>query len=339
MSIHLRLACIVVLVSWTLSEGTYASDWARFRGPNGSGISTDRQELPVKWSETENLKWKAELPGPGLSSPIVVGKRVFVTCWTGYGMDRRDPGEQSDLKRHLICIDRQTGKTLWSQAVGPYLPEDLYRGMFTQHGYASHTPVSDGERIYAFFGKTGVMAFDLDGKILWQKNVGTGSGIRGWGTASSPILYKNLVIVTASAESESLVAFDRGTGKEVWRQEVESLAGTWSTPILVDVGDGRQDLVLAVPYEIRGRLRAQARSEVRVAGAEPLRYERRVQRHAGRQRRPVVHPVQSDAFLCCQTRAVIRRFTYTLAVRRVSSGPEPVQTRTGTTAGRPHRSG
>ncbi len=243
---------MAVLVSWTLTEGTHASDWARFRGPNGSGVSTDRQELPVKWSETENLKWKAELPGPGLSSPIVVGKRVFVTCWTGYGMDRRDPGEQSNLKRHLVCLDRETGKTLWSQAVGAFLPEDPYRGMFTQHGYASHTPVSDGERVYAFFGKTGVMAFDLDGKVLWQRTVGNGSGIRGWGTASSPILYKNLVIVTTSAESESLVAFDRGTGKEVWRQEVDSLAGTWSTPILVDVGDGRQDLVLAVPYEIWG---------------------------------------------------------------------------------------
>ena len=106
-------------------------------------------------------------------------------------------GEEKDLRRHVICFDRDTGKVLWDQAVEPVLPEDPYSGQFTQHGYASHTPVSDGKRIYVFFGKTGVLAFDLEGKKLWQTSVGTGSGSRGWGTASSPILYKNLVIVPA----------------------------------------------------------------------------------------------------------------------------------------------
>ena len=85
--------------------------------------------------------------------------------------------------------------------------------MFTQHGYASHTPVSDGQRVYVFFGKTGVLAFDLDGKKLWQTSVGTGSGPHGWGTASSPILYKNLVIVTASAESEVARGLGQGDGQ------------------------------------------------------------------------------------------------------------------------------
>ena len=200
------------------STGTApAGDWPRFHGPDGSGISPDTQPLPVKWSETENLKWKCKLPGPGSSSPIVVGQRVFVTCWTGYGMDRDNVGDQKDLRRHLICLDRDTGNVLWDKSVEPVLPEDPYSGNFTQHGYASHTPVSDGQRVYVFFGKTGVLAFDLDGKKLWQTSVGTGSGPHGWGTASSPILYKNLVIVTASAESKSLVALNKETGKEVWR--------------------------------------------------------------------------------------------------------------------------
>jgi hypothetical protein len=229
-----------------------ASDWARFHGPDGSGVSPDAQPFPVKWSETGNLKWKRKLPGPGSSSPIVVGQRVFVTCWTGYGTDRDNVGNEEDLRRHLVCLDRRTGEVLWDQSVEPVLPEDPYSGNFTQHGYASHTPVSDGQRVYVFFGKTGVLAFDRDGKKLWQASVGTGSGSRGWGTASSPILYKDLVIVTASAESKAIVALDKATGKEVWRREDAAFSATWGTPILVDCGKRRTDLVLAVPYKIYG---------------------------------------------------------------------------------------
>ncbi len=229
-----------------------ASDWLRFHGPDGSGISPDTQPLPTKWSETENLKWKRELPGPGVSSPIVVGNRVFVTCWTGYGVDRDNVGDQKNLRRHLICLDRDTGNLLWDKSVEPVLPEDPYSGMFTEHGYASQTPVSDGQHVYVFFGKTGALAFDLDGKQLWQTSVGTGSAPHGWGSASSPILYKNLVIVTASAESESLVALDKETGKEVWRRKDAGFSDTWGTPILVDCGKGRTDLVIAVPFKIWG---------------------------------------------------------------------------------------
>jgi outer membrane protein assembly factor BamB len=229
-----------------------AGDWLRFHGPDGSGVSPDTQPLPVKWSQTENLKWKHKLPGPGSSSPIVVGSRIFVTCWTGYGMDRDNVGDPKDLRRHLICLDRATGNVLWDRSVEPVLPEDPYSGNFTEHGYASHTPVSDGQRVYVFFGKTGALAFDLEGKKLWQTSVGTGSGMNGWGSASSPILYKNLVIVTASAESQSLVALDKQTGQELWRRQDAGFSGTWGTPILVDCGHGRTDLVIAVPYKIWG---------------------------------------------------------------------------------------
>ena len=229
-----------------------ASDWPRFHGAGGRGVSTDTQPLPIAWSETENLTWKARLPGPGSSSPIVIGQRVVVTCWSGYAADPDQEGEQADLRRHVICFNRQTGKILWDQAVKPVLPDDPYSGQFTQHGYASHTPVSDGKRIYVFFGKTGVLAFDLEGNRLWQTSVGTGSGKNGWGTASSPIHYKNLVIVPAFAESQSLVALNEDDGKEVWRYKAGSVTGTWGTPVLVDCGQGRTDLVIAVPYEILG---------------------------------------------------------------------------------------
>lgn len=229
-----------------------AADWTRFRGPNGSGVSPDTQPLPAKFSATENLKWKVPLPGPGSSSPIVVGDKVFVTCWSGYGVERGSPGEQANLRRHLICIDRKTGSTVWQKDVEPFLPEDVYRGMFAEHGYASHTPVSDGQRVYVFFGKTGVLAFDLDGKQLWHAKVGTESDPRDWGSASSPILYKNLVIVTASAESQAIVGLDKDTGKEVWRQEAEGFGSTWGTPVLVKASDTVTDLVLGVPNEIWG---------------------------------------------------------------------------------------
>jgi outer membrane protein assembly factor BamB len=182
----------------------------------------------------------------------VVGQRVLVTCWTGYGVNRDNVGDEKDLRRHLICLDRDSGKVLWDKSIAPVLPEDPYSGNFTQHGYASHTPVSDGRRAYVFFGKTGVLAFDLDGKKLWQTSVGTGSGPHGWGSASSPILYKNLVIVTASAESESLVALNKETGEEVWRRKDAGFSGTWGTPILVECGKGRTDLVIAVPFKIWG---------------------------------------------------------------------------------------
>ena len=244
------IVSLLILGLGGLLVAPVSADWPRFRGENGTGIATDAGSLPTKWSPTENLKWKVALPGPGSSSPIVVGDKVFVTCWSGYGTDRQAPGDQSQLRRHLVCLDRETGTTLWDKSIEPVLPEDDYRGMFTQHGYASHTPTSDGQRVYAYFGKTGAMAFDMDGNVLWQTKLGTESDPRGWGSASSPILYKNLVIVTASAESEALVALDKETGGEVWRQEAAGFSGTWGTPILVPVDDQRTDLVIGVPFEI-----------------------------------------------------------------------------------------
>jgi outer membrane protein assembly factor BamB len=215
-------------------------------------VSAEEQATPVTWSATENLRWKVELPGPGSSSPIIVGDKVFVTCWSGYGTDRGDAGDQKDLRRHLVCLDRATGKVNWDKKIEPYLPEDQYGGMFAEHGYASHTPASDGENVYVYFGKTGALAYDMDGNQLWQTQVGTESGARGWGSASSPILYKDLVIITATSESEALVALNKKDGKEVWRQEAAGFSMTWGTPVLVEVDENRTDLVLGVPYEIWG---------------------------------------------------------------------------------------
>jgi outer membrane protein assembly factor BamB len=219
-----------------------ASDWTRFRGPGGAGISDDAN-VAVTWSESENLKWKTPLPGAGSSSPIVVGDRVFVTCFSG---------EANSLKRYLVCVGRQDGAVAWSKSVDAEQPEDAYQGYLTQHGYASNTPVTDGERVYAFFGKTGVLAFDLDGKQLWQVNVGKESSNRRWGSAASLILYKDTVIVNASEESQSIRALDQATGREIWSVPAASLELTYGTPILVKLDNNRTDLVISVPSEVWG---------------------------------------------------------------------------------------
>src|SRR5205823_4485336 len=112
--------------------------------------------------------------------------------------------------------------------------------------------VSDGNRVFVFFGKSGVLAYDMEGKQLWQTKVGEGRDGRGWGSASSPILYKDLVIVPAVVESQSLIALNKETGKEVWKAEAPGFGSTWGTPILVEVDNKRTDLVFGVPYEIWG---------------------------------------------------------------------------------------
>ena len=228
-------------------------DWNRFRGPNGSGVAADTDPVPSEFGPDKNLKWKNPLPGAGVSSPIVVGDKVFVTCYSGYGVDRRNPGDQKDLKRHLVCVNRADGKTIWEKTIDPVLPEDEFGGAgVPEHGYASHTPVSDGERIYCFFGKTGVLAFDLDGKELWRKSVGTDSDPRRWGTSSSPIVHENVVIVTAGPESRSFYAFDGKTGEQVWKEKADSLGNVWGSPSLVLGKDGQAELVIGAPYELWG---------------------------------------------------------------------------------------
>ena len=242
----------VGLLALSMSSPLAAEDWSRFRGPNGSGVAVDAQSLPESFSATENLQWKVPLPGPGSSSPIVVGQKVLITCWSGYGLSRQEPGDLKALKLHLMCFDRQSGKQLWDEAIDAHFPEEEYYGMFAEHGYASHTPVSDGKQVFVYFGKTGLFAFDLNGKKQWSKSVGTGVGAKGWGTSSSPILYKDMVIVTASAENQALVAFKKDSGEQVWKQEADGLVGTWGTPVLVEVDKSRTDLVIGVPYEIWG---------------------------------------------------------------------------------------
>ncbi len=248
-----RALILLLLASgmFALPRVSLAEDWTQFRGANNAGISSDTS-LPVSWSSTDNLRWQVELPGPGSSSPIVIGDRVFVTCYSGYGVPKRDGGDIKALQRHLVCVDRNTGTIRWTKTIAGESPEDTYQGYISEHGYASSTPVTDGQRVYCFFGKSGVLAFDLDGKQLWQTSVGKESSNRHWGSGASLILYKDMVIVNAAEESRSIIALDKSTGKQVWKAEGAALELAYGTPLLVTLKDNQQELVIALAGEVWG---------------------------------------------------------------------------------------
>ncbi|HEY2573821.1 MAG TPA: PQQ-binding-like beta-propeller repeat protein, partial [Verrucomicrobiaceae bacterium] len=155
-----RLLAVLLFTSCGL---LHAANWPQFRGPDGNAVSND-SKVPLKWSATENMKWKAPLPGAGSSCPIVWGDRVFVTCFSGQG----DNGDVSKLIRSVVCFDKASGKQLWKKDFAAPQPEDAWQGMIREHGYASNTPVTDGKSLFVQLGKGGVVALDYTGKELWH---------------------------------------------------------------------------------------------------------------------------------------------------------------------------
>ncbi|MAG94188.1 MAG: serine/threonine protein kinase [Planctomycetaceae bacterium] len=230
----------------SFASSLHAADWPRFRGPGGSGASADTG-LPTTWSAAENIVWKQELPGYGASSPITWGERIFLTGYSGYGEGDASPGDRSELKQHVVCLDRKSGKILWDKTSSVAQGERDYERFVALHGFASATPVTDGKGVFASFGSSGVYAYNLDGKKRWHAEVG--SKTNGFGTATSPIVYENLVIVNASVEARALIAFDKTSGDEVWR--AEGVNRSWNTPILVENPRGKTELVVSVQGKVR----------------------------------------------------------------------------------------
>jgi hypothetical protein len=226
------------------APATSSGDWSRFRGPRGDG-SSDATELPLTWSADDNIAWKTPLPGPGASSPIVWGDRVYLTCYSGYFVPDQPGGSTSDLQRHLLAIRLSDGEILWDRRVPAKLPEEE---RIRDHGYAANSAAADADHVYVFFGKSGVFAFTHEGEQAWQADVG--SKTNGWGTAASPVLFGDLVLINASVESESLRALDRGTGQEVWK--ARGIREAWNTPLVVKSPAGRDELVVAIHGDILG---------------------------------------------------------------------------------------
>ena len=240
----------LVLFSFQSFDGrVLADDWTRFRGVNGTGVS-DSTMLPTSWSDSENIAWKVELPGAGSSSPIVTGDRIFVTCYSGYGIGREGSADQ--LVRHLICVDGTQGKILWDKTVPAGDREDPYQGYISEHGYASNSATTDGTHVFVFHGKSGVFAYDMEGSELWNHSVGKESSNRQWGSAASLVLLDNKLIVNASEESRAVIALDKVSGQEIWKAEASALELSYGTPAAVNRDDGKTELVLAVPGEVWG---------------------------------------------------------------------------------------
>lgn len=225
-----------------LSKSSVESDWPAFRGPKAMG-SSDATGLPLHWNATQNVLWKTELPGAGASTPIVIGDRIFLTAYTGYFVPNQPGGDIHQLKRHLLAISMTDGRVLWDKPIAAKLPEEE---SIRDHGFAASSVAGDQEQVYVFFGKTGVFSFDHDGNQIWHADVG--SNTNGWGSAASPVLYKDLVFINASVESESLIALDRKTGKERWRAggvgNPNSIREAWNTPLIVTADTGRDELVI-----------------------------------------------------------------------------------------------
>jgi outer membrane protein assembly factor BamB len=236
----------------------FAQNWPGWRG-DGLGISSETN-LPQKWSENEGVMWKTPIPGAGHSSPIVWGDRVFVT--TGLpedpnvetfrggvfmGGDRSKP-DASEYAYRVICLNADNGDILWSQAVVRQTPKTRRH---TKNTYASETPVTDGKVVFASFGSSGLYALDFEGAVLWQRDLGLLRGRTGWGTSSSPILYRNTVIVNCDSDDDSYIAaFDKATGDPVWRSERDEGA-SWGTPFLFKA-NGRATVVTNATRRMRG---------------------------------------------------------------------------------------
>jgi len=197
---------------------SFSQDWPQFRGPTGTNVvDSGTDSIPSEWSATKNLIWKTPLVGRGTSSPVIWGDRIFVTSYSGYGESKETPGDRSNLKRHFICLNKTDGETLWSKTLPSTHMVSSYANFVAHHGYASHTPVTDGRAFYVYCAKEGVYAFGMEGDQLWHtSDVGVGSG--GYGSGGALTLSDDLLFVNASAESKSIIALNRESGKEVWRK-------------------------------------------------------------------------------------------------------------------------
>ena len=244
----LLIAMAIVTVGADVVE---AQDWKQFMGEGGSATS-ESAELPIQWDADTNIKWKSELPGRGASSPIIVGDRIYLTCYTGYG-DGKKESKIEDLVRHLLCFNRTSGKILWKKSIdnSEVADEDPYQSFITHHGYATNTPVSDGKAVYVFLGKPGLFAYDLDGNELWKKKIEYKTNKTRWGSAASPILFGDNLILNAIEECGKVFSIAKSDGEINWEFEADTTLA-YATPNLVTTAEGEVELILPVPKRVIG---------------------------------------------------------------------------------------
>ena len=280
---------LLVILLLALSGRVLANEphWPQFRGPAARGVS-ENKSLPTRWSATENVAWKTDIPGRGWSSPIVWGERVFITSVINageseapkkglyFGGDRPTPPD-SEHTWAVFCLALSSGEVLWRKDVHQGKPET---SIHLKNSFASETPVTDGENVYVYFGNVGVFCSDFDGRLVWEKRLEPHQTRLGWGTASSPVLHEDrLYLVNDNDEESYLLALDKKSGEEVWRTARDEKSN-WATPFvwrnaerteIVTPGTGKvrsydlsgkllwslagmSSITIATPYEHQGLL-------------------------------------------------------------------------------------
>jgi outer membrane protein assembly factor BamB len=246
------------------SVSSFAS-WPAFRGGSAAGV-VDRSGLPERWSTTSNVVWSTDIPGRGWSSPVVWGDRIFLTSVINEGKDEtptkglyfggnRLAPPASTHRWMVYCLEWKTGKVLWEKQVHRGKPESPHH---LKNTYASETPVTDGERVYAYFGNLGLFCFDVRGQELWSKKWGVFPTAFGWGTAASPVLYNDRIYIVNDNDKHSfLTALDKHTGREIWKVDRDEKSN-WATPFVWE-NEERTEIVTCGQkkvrsYDLDGRL-------------------------------------------------------------------------------------
>lgn len=258
---RLTLSSILVAVFVVTAS---AQNWPQFRGPSATGV-VESPGQPVKWDATaqQNVRWKLEIPGLAHSSPVVWGDKIFVTTAVSSGKDETrfglfgDVAPVKDDPKHtwkVYAIDKNKGTILWERVAYEGMPKTKRH---PKSSHASATPVTDGKYLIALFGSEGMYAYDLNGKLLWKQDLGIldagwfYDADYQWEYGSSPIIYKNLVIVQADIQKNSFIAaYDLKTGKPVWKTSREEIP-SWGTPTVYE-GKQRAELITSGPKAIRG---------------------------------------------------------------------------------------
>jgi outer membrane protein assembly factor BamB len=233
------------------------ANWPQFRGPGALGVAA-HPNLPERWSTNENVAWKTEVPGRGWSSPIVWGERVFVTTVVSEG-EVEPPkkglylgGERKEIPKAehrwlVLCYDLKSGRELWAQEAQHGQPPNQ---LHVKNTYASATPVTDGERVYAWFGNVGLFCYDLEGRKLWSTNWPAVKIRNGWGSAASPVLHDDRVFIVNDNDEQSFaVALDARTGRQLWQVERDEKSN-WASPCVWQ-NERRTELITSGTRRIR----------------------------------------------------------------------------------------
>ena len=252
---------IVSLGAFFAAPLAWADNWTQFRGPGGDGVAKESQ-IPAEWDKEKNIQWKVQIAGFGWSQPIIWGDKVFVTSAVsdkqkkpaagfgggggGFGKGGFGGGRPPDAvyQFEISCLNAADGKVIWKQTAAEQKPTIPIHGSNT---YATETPVTDGERVYAYFGMTGVFCYDFSGKQLWKADLGSYTMTMGYGTGSSPVLADGRLFIQCDNEQKSfLAALDAKTGKELWRTPRSERTG-WSTPLVWKTKDRTEIVCLGTP--------------------------------------------------------------------------------------------